>query len=149
MLRWIFASLVASSCLATPAPKPLPQAPRNLNTCLLGAVQRRAACGGASACERDVSEGWAHRCYAHLYRVHTDDSDVSMTTLGPCFWDDSTADGDNAEATRLAYKETVIEQTCDGLELQNPLKAHCQAELRFAIDDLCMRGDVWLSGAGP
>lgn len=146
MRRWSFAVLLASSCLVTPRPEPLPKAPQNLNTCLLGAVGRRAACRGDAACEREVSEGWAYRCYAHLYRSHPDGAEVSMATLGPCFWDASPTLQD---ADDTARKTNVIRQTCAALDLPEPKRAHCRQELRFAIDDLCLRGDVWLTGAGP
>ncbi len=79
-----------------------------------------------------------------------------MATLGPCLWGlegavkfsgSTYVPHNESEARRNAFKEVVIRDTCSTLKL-GAAQPHCEAELRFAIDDLCTRGDVAITGAG-
>lgn len=82
-----------------------------------------------------------------------------MRNRGPCFWDringgpdDECANMPSIEASDRCFaerKERQVATTCGGLGLSAEGIQHCRVELLFAIDDLCQRGDVWLTGVGP
>jgi len=141
------------------APTSIDTAPTSIDTCLAGAVERRLACEGDATCERAVSDGWAYRCYARLYDTNPG-GEATMRALGPCFWERegirTLPDGSEqypcanvGESCRKKLAKRVVDETCARVASSAEQGRQCRAELRYAIDDLCLRGDPALTGAGP
>jgi hypothetical protein len=107
------------------------------DVCLRLAASLRSACDGKKDCEERVTNELTFACYAGRYRG-TQSKDAQSSELSPCFWNRS-------PTTPEAYARAE----CERLALTSQLQPHCVAELRYLIDDVCKRGHVELTGAGP
>jgi hypothetical protein len=107
------------------------------DVCLRLGASLRSACDGGKDCEERVTNELTFSCYAGRYRGEQS-KEAQPSELSPCFWDRS-------PSTPEAYARAE----CGRLSLSPELEAHCVAELRYMVDEVCKRGHVQLTGAGP